>query len=306
MNRFLAIIFCVSFSLLAQSISVSSITDLSKGMEGSFYYPQYNSDDSKLVLTSENYKGIWIYDLTSKSINKINDEFGAGYFPMFTNPDIIYYRTDEYVNGMKYSSLKSYSLKDRNILTLIENKRFLSEPIRKSGERILYTNNYTPEAFSETSQSLESLSSSEVIAFIENSDLILFSGGEKKVFNPMGNGNYIWQSISNDNSKVLFTLAGKGTYITDLSGKVLHEIGKANAPLFSPDGKFVVYMVDKDNGDFVTESSIWVYSLSNGGKTQLTNANAYKAMYPKWSNSGNKIVFNTTDGKIYEISLKID
>ena len=62
-------------------------------------------------------------------------------------------------------------------------------------------------------------------------------------------------------------------------------------------------MVDKDNGDYVTSSDIFVYSVDSGTKLQLTNTSNEFEMYPEFNKTGNKIVCNTYDGKILLIEL---
>ena len=41
-------------------------------------------------------------------------------------------------------------------------------------------------------------------------------------------------------------------------------------------------------------------------KVKLTNTDKIKEMYPRWSSVDNEIVYNTTDGVIYKLKLKID
>ncbi|MCK4295874.1 MAG: PD40 domain-containing protein, partial [Candidatus Marinimicrobia bacterium] len=121
----------------------------------------------------------------------------------------------------------------------------------------------------------------------------------------LGEGQYIWLSISPDKSKLLFTLAGRGTFITDLNGNALIELGYANAPMWSPDGNWVVYMVDEDDGYRITASDIYAVSSDGKEKVQLTNTQNTIEMHPNWSPSMDKIVFDTIEGNIMLIEVKI-
>ena len=80
---------------------------------------------------------------------------------------------------------------------------------------------------------------------------------------------YLWASLSPDQSKILFTKAGEGTYTSDLQGNILVEFGNANAPRWSPDGNWIVYMNDKDNGYYYTASEIFVVSADGSKKYQI-------------------------------------
>jgi Tol biopolymer transport system component len=123
---------------------------------------------------------------------------------------------------------------------------------------------------------------------------------------PLGEGNYIWPSVSPDGTKLLFTRAGKGTYFYDLQGNILANLGHANAPQWSPDGKWILFMKDYDNGTDVKSSDIFAYNLLNSQTTQLSDTKDIHEMYPQWSSDGQKVIFNSADGKIFLMELKAE
>ncbi|MBL7067648.1 MAG: PD40 domain-containing protein, partial [Candidatus Marinimicrobia bacterium] len=103
----------------------------------------------------------------------------------------------------------------------------------------------------------------------------------------------------------LFTLAGAGTFITDLEGKIQAQLGIANAPKWSPDGKWIVYMVDEDDGHVITASDIWAVSADGKTRIQLTKTSEIHEMYPAWSPLMDKIVFDTNSGKIIIMNISV-
>jgi Tol biopolymer transport system component len=144
------------------------------------------------------------------------------------------------------------------------------------------------------------------IVFAENSKLVIYDNDTRNILENLGEGNFAWPSISPDNTKLLFTKAGEGTFVSDLNGNILVELGYANAPVWSPDSKWIAYMVDSDNGYFYTASDVYVVSSDGEKKYQLTDTEYSIEMYPQWAPDGTKIAFHTTNGIIKILQLEID
>ncbi len=293
-----------SLNIVFAQTSVKKITAITNLNEGKYYYPKFSNDDSKIFFTTENYKGIYYYDVSEKQIKTVSEDIGAGYEYSLTPDDkTIYFRVDNYINGKKYSSLKSKDLSNLEEKTIVNDQRELSSPKVLEDGKVAYNLNNQLKSES-TSEDLKNiLSKNDALVFIENSKIALYIDGQKRILTPAGDGNYIWPSISPDKSKLLFTLAGKGTFISDLNGNIISQLGYADAPQWSSDSKWIVYMVDKDNGDYVTSSDIFITSVDAATKLQLTNTPDEFEMYPEINRTGNKIVCNTYDGKILLIEL---
>ncbi len=304
MRLLITVVIFLGFNIIYAQTSVKNVTEITNLNEGKYYHPKFSNDDSKIFFTTENYKGIYYYDVSEKQIKTVSEDIGAGYEYSLTPDDkTIYYRVDNYINGKKYSSIKSKDLSNLEEKTLINNQRELSSPKILDDGKVAYNLNDQLKSES-TSEDLKNiLSKNDALVFIENSKIALYIDGQKRILTPAGDGNYIWPSISPDKSKILFTLAGKGTFISDLNGNIISQLGYADAPQWSSDSKWIVYMVDKDNGDYVTSSDIFISSVDAATILQLTNTPDEFEMYPEINHSGNKIVCNTYDGKILLIEL---
>ena len=64
----------------------------------------------------------------------------------------------------------------------------------------------------------------------ENLDLNLYRNGKQIVLKPHGDVNYIWSSLSPDQTKILFNTQ-RGTAICDLQGKELVNLGNIKQQL---------------------------------------------------------------------------
>jgi len=274
---------------------------------GEHLFPRFSENDSILFFTKDNFKGIESYNLYSKAFTIITPEQGAGYDYQFAeNGSKIFYRTNNFINGRKYSDIKAIDLKT-NSIDLIENgKRNLSTPkVLSSGDCIYkIENDVTVKKIYQQQPFRVAKTERDTVLFFEDGHLILLLDGERKIFNLLGNGSYLWASFSPDKKKIVFTFMGKGTFVTDLEGNVLADLGYANAPKWSPDGKWLAYMVDKDNGQTLLSSDIFLTSADGSKKIQLTDTKDIHEQYPEWAPSMNSIVCHSEDGKIVFLELE--
>jgi len=269
--------------------------------------PQFSPDGSKILFTQSGLRGLWLYDLSDKSTIQLNDHFGAGYEPVFTEDGRrIIFRVDEYIKMRKYSALAIQTIGDKKIEYLSEKMRFLSPALSLNGNRVAAVADKEVRAFTiDKKESARSVGLQEPVTYIEDQKIALVKDGKKSILAPFGDGNYIWPSLSPDKTKLLFTFIGVGTVVSDLNGNILAKLGAANAPKWSPDGNWVVYMLDEDDGHVITASDIWAVSADGKTRIQLTQTKVIKEMYPDWSPLMDKIAFDTAAGGIGYLTIEI-
>lgn len=307
MYKYIFLVFFIYGMAFGQNIQVISNEPITQVEQGKFFYPQVSPTGENILFTSENYDGIWLYDNSNGKIEKIVEANGAGYEPKFSaNGNQIIFRKNEFINNLKYSSINKIDLQSKNVETLENKTRNLTPPLESRTKSAAYVvdKKLVTKNISNNLQKIDI--SDERAVTIENSNLIIYSNDERIVYTPLGEGNYLWPSISHDGTKLLFTFAGRGTFVTDFDGNIISELGFAHYPSWSNDDKWITYMEDHDDGYKVTTSEIFVASVDGETKVKLTNTDAIKEMYPRWSSVENEIVYNTTDGVIYKLKLKID
>lgn len=304
MQKVLLLAVFLSFSIFGQNISVTGIEKIDTAEE--MYHVKFFPTGEKLLFTSSNYIGLNTCELSDKSVVKLNDYMNAGYENIFdASGEQILFRKDEYINKRKYSSLLAYNLETKEELLLEQRIRNLSVPELLADGKIFYSIDSSPKVKEmSTGNETEAAISNEVIVYQENAKIIVYNRA-KKMIQPFGDGHYLWTEISPDKDKILFTYAGKGTFICDLQGNILHEVGYANAPKWSADGKFVTFMKDYDDGHQVTKSDIFVYSLETKSEVNITNTPDIIELYPSWSADNSRIVCNEDRGDVYLINLEI-
>lgn len=265
------------------------------------FYPVLNSSGDKLLFTVEGYGGLTLFDINTKQITEITKEAGTGYDPQFA-PDNgkVYYRKTSFENNRRFNAIMSFDLKSQAQKELLPPQRFLNkvQPLNNgilafSGKNLLRATTAKP-------------TSTPVYATANDDLKILLYTNKIQFLNPlnMPESRYIWVSLSPDSKKILFTAAGKGTYICDLKGKILASLGYLNAPVWF-NNQYVVGMEDKDDGHQVISSKIVMMSVANNTKTEISTTGKI-AMYPTASGKANRIAYHCENGEIEIISVKVD
>ncbi|MCK5457529.1 MAG: hypothetical protein KAI45_10425, partial [Melioribacteraceae bacterium] len=195
----------------AQEVSVISNIPITSLEQGEFYYPIGNIDDSKIIFSSETYKGLWMLDNTNGRIEKLNDYYSAGYEPAFTDGDRIIHRKDDFKNNRRFISIYEYNVFEKSETIIKEELRDIAQIKVVNGDEINYSRNQSLLEISSNSNLAKTATTNLPIVMIENSDLVLYNNGEREVVNPIGDGNYLWASVSPDGSRLLFTFAGQGS-----------------------------------------------------------------------------------------------
>ncbi len=298
MKKFLSIFF-VAVTLFAQSVTVVKVEKVN--LNGSFYYPKFSPDDEHLLLTQENYKGLYLVGLKNNGIKILSEENGAGFKAKFAGDgERVFFRSFKLIEGRKFSSQKIFDLLENKEVTVLSNKRDLTPPIKTYDGEIFCFLKGEKQVLA---KSLMKTSDNERSVFIRNSLIVFREGEDEKVLMPFGKGIYVWPSLSPDGNSILFTFGSKGSFIMDTNGNVISELGEIHYPRFSPDGKWVVGMNDKDDGYKFTSSDIVLINLKTLRKFNITNTKEKIEMYPEWSHKGNEVTFNDLDGNIYIVKL---
>ena len=137
----------------------------------------------------------------------------------------------------------------------------------------------------------------------ENLDLNLYRNGERIVLKPHGDVNYIWSSLSPDQTMILFNTK-KGTAICDLNGNEIINLGQDfDAPVWYGND-YVVGMDDNHDGYFITESSIMMASV-DGAVVECLSAPEGMGMYPDVHAESGRIVYATDNGDIHLMQINL-
>ena len=294
------VISLLSLTISAQNIKVVSQSEIS--LEGKAYYPTLNEDGNLLLYTAESYRGLHLYNFDSKEIKTVSQVQNSGYQPIFSNDNSkVFFRNTTFVDGRRFDALESFDLNTGRQVQMMKPQRDLrSARSYHNGALIQADNRLYKTTFGRTKAPIPVYISSE------NLKIYVYSDGKRTEIKPITgeNINYIWVSLSPDNSKILFTATGKGTYICDLKGKIISTLGNLNAPVWYND-KFVVGMQDKDDGQIVTSSTVVMMSVDGKIKKPISHPD-HIAVYPTASSKAGRIIYGTPEGKLIVTELSVN
>ncbi len=294
MKRTYVILCCFcALALSAQQIQVVKCEQIGQG-----FYPQLDKAGTQLFLTSENYKGLSILDLSTKHVEEITTDDNAGYMPVLNaQSSTIFYRSRSMQpNGRMLVAVKSYSMTNK------ERKDVLS-PRRDLGILQEHANGIAYVQQNQLRRATLGKATAPTPNYVSNEDLklVLYTGTRRVELTPRGTDvNYIWSSLSPNGMHILYNTKF-GTEVCDFQGNIIAKLGHLNAPVWYNDD-LVVGMCDEDDGHHITASVITIASLDGKFKQELTDGKEI-AMYPSVSAEAELIAFNTLDGKVYVMQI---
>jgi Tol biopolymer transport system component len=297
------VIVIVSQITFAQKVTILENRIIAKSTGEGNYFPTISSDGSKVVYSATNYIGLVLLDLKTNENVKLTEMAGAGYDPVFdVDENIIYYRTDEFIQNRKFSSIVAQDLKSKKTKTILSKQRGMSTPKLINGQ-LVYTSDDKMSRTRVKEAGKVRGNEKDIFVDIDNQKIALYTNGIKKILAPKGEGNYIWPRLSPDKTKLLFTYAGFGTFVCNLDGKILSDLGYINSPNWL-NNEYVIGMDDKDDHEKVTSSDILLVSAKGDFRKKLTDTPKEIEMYPTCSQN-NKITYHTEKGDIYLMTIEI-
>ena len=295
-------ILLLTTGLLGKNIIIQNTEILLSDRSTPFYFPVYTIDGQSILLTQNAYSGLWILDRSSEELRQITKSQGAGFEPRSLLDGSVIYRHDEYEKGRKFTSLYKSDATGTHLLA--EGARFVSTA-NISNDRMLYLVDETPTILNAINGTRETNLVDYTTVLNDKLLLKLFKSGEETILAPQGPGNYIWSELSPAGDMLVFTKTGQGTFVCDLDGKIIADLGYAHAAQWSPDGQYLTYMKDLDDGSQYTESEIWIVTYDGSQSWKITETPDTIEMYPQWSPDGRRVIYHSLQGQIFETSFEI-
>ena len=264
------------------------------------FNPVLNASGDKLLFTASGFSGLNLVDLATKQLTEISKDAGAGYEPQFSiDNSRIFYRKTTFENNRRFNAVQSFELKTKRNSELLTPQRNLNKIYPLTNGVIAFSGKNILRA-----TAVKSTAAPVVVSANDELKIMLYNG-KLSYLNPlnMPEPRYIWVSLSPDSKKILFTAAGKGTFICDLNGKILHSLGSINAPVWF-NNDYVVAMEDKDDGHRVVSSKIVLISVAKKTKTEISTPDKI-AMYPTASGKANRIAYHIENGEIEVVEVKL-
>ena len=281
------VLFCsgMIMNLAAQKIEVTE-PQLVKEAGTESYYPKFTPDGKTILLTSGHYAGLKAFNLEAKKVKVLTDAMGAGWNTVISDDSkSVCFQKVEITEDDPVGFTTFYSGNLEDLQT-----QQLTPPVSKSDEQ-------PPRKLLRSKAAIKS----PVLVYVnEDVKLVVEKNGQQIVMTPNGADEaYIWASLSPNGKKIVYTVASQErTFVCDLSGKVLADLGRLHACQWL-NNDWIVAMNDIDDGHVLLSSNLIAISADGKIKQELTDSKKFAAMYPAASPAGDKIAFNTPTGELY-------
>ena len=305
--------FCAALILIFSSVTFSQIQSpayLIGSQNDVSMNPIFSPDGSKIAYTKAGYKGIWIYNLSNKTVKQISNEQSAGFgFKWSSDSKSILSRVAKYEGMKRFNAVKIFDVATNQFQQLTEYKTrmpYLPEWADQDTKVILPTKEGT-EIFSSGKLNKVTTISNGVTAFSMYDKIVTKDPQTnlEKSIKPIVDAQIINLIASPDGNKVAFEVMGGDIYSMNIDGTNLTDLGKGNRPKWSSDNKKIIYMIAEDNGDDFTASDIYIVNPDGTQKKNITNTPDKIEMNPCFSPDGKSIVFDEyNDGSIYLMNIE--
>jgi len=280
-------------------IEITRTERLDLGPQQLWDHPQFSPDGKIIYYTTASYDGIWSYSRESRQIRQITTDPKSGYgFTVSPDGGQIAYRRSQFDEQTRRRT-QEVILSDLRTgqSTTVASGRTVSLPTFGTESLILSGGGLT-----------QGLSKQNVpgtaLLGIENTKIAVIRNGIKVLLDPFGDGRYIWPSLSPDGTSIVAYEMSRGTVVMTTEGEITARLGKRNAPSWTRDGKYVVYMDDRDDGHQVLSSELYCVRPDGSTTMQLTRTEGITELSPQCSPTEDVIVTSSLEGVIYLLSYR--
>jgi Tol biopolymer transport system component len=281
-----------------------------------FMNPRFSPDGSQIAFTSQQYSGLWVAGSDGRQASQLTGDAGAGY-RFSWSPDSRYLLTgvSRESGPRREFSLKMFDAEngeERQLTPYAQGEPPLPVFYRQ-GSGILIREGNSLQSIDSGLQETEggAVDDARPVAIpVRNGILISYDGDREQLIRPASGAtdeaSYLWSEVSPDGEMLAFKLYGGNLYISDLNGNILVDLGRGEAPSWSPDSRYLSFMITEDDGHDITGSDIYVADIagSNASTVNITENSGLHAMHPAWSADGSRIAFgDMQSGSLYQVIL---
>jgi len=120
---------------------------------------------------------------------------------------------------------------------------------------------------------------------------------------PVRNARALRVVPSPDGRRVAIEIYGGDLYLANADGSNPVSLGRGEAPTWRPDGRYVAFMVTRDDGHELLGSDLVVARADGQQRAQLTRTDATMEMYPAWLANDALLYDDAETGRVMRLPL---
>jgi Tol biopolymer transport system component len=291
----MTLLLCLLPLLSPAQIRALAARTLPLGNARSWSQPCWSPDGKTIYYTASDYDGIWACTASGGNPVQVTADKTSGY-GFTVSPDgarIAWRRT--LPGALPGERLQQVVVKNLagGASSVLASGKTISLPSFVAGDVV-----YSVRGETQGVTAAVNPAGTVMVLGIEETKIAILRDGVKTLIDPLGSGSYVWPSLSPDGSKLLAYEMDRGTFVADPGGAHPLRIGRRDAPSWTRDGKWIVYMADKDDGHAIKSSEIAFVSPDGKVSGKLTSTSRRIEMYPRCSPVEDAIVCSTLQGEI--------
>ena len=277
-----------------------------------FMSPVWSPDGRHIAFTSAEYRGIWTVPAEGGTPRQITNEDAAGFgFSWSSDGSAIAARPARFDERYRLNAIKVYEVEAGSERTLIDFRRGqMSLPQWTDLDQRLAVQVQREIEIVETGMQpavREKQLHDEAVLIPRNNRIekITLAAEVTDVVEDFGDRNILNLVPSPDGSAIAVHIMGEGIYVIDADGNNLCEIGRAENPVWSPEGRYLIGMITEDDGHNITGSELYAIDITTARRFHLTAHTDVIAMHPTISPDGQLVAFGDPNtGRIYTMSIR--
>lgn len=297
----------MTLSCPAQRFKVTRVEQVKAIGQTELYHPVFSPDGNRLLVSSENYEGLGVIELSTNEYKRLSSEPGAAYKAVMSSDGstVVARSVNDMTQRMSLYTIDLATATPKMLAKDIEHVNNVG--LKGSSVSFACDGELKTKGIS-TKKPLgfAPIESPSVFVTEEDLKMVVYAGGVRRVVDPLlpATGrdlNYCWTSLSPNGQKLLF-VAGNEAYVSNIDGSGLVNLGALHAPCWRGDD-WVVAMRDIDDGHVFTSSEIVIVGADGSGTQQLSETSGEIKMFPSVSADGSKVAYHTTEGKVYIMTI---
>lgn len=277
--------------------------------------PKWSPDGTKIAFTSARQVGLWVADADGQNVRKITDDEGVGFGYSWSHDSNHLLARHSVQNGPRRNhAVKLYSSDTGEARELTEYRNQMpAVPVFSANQQqvIIPLSDRLETLDSGLQQRMKTTPGGEEVSqpVVLNSRSSIqvatnLSGGYESLV-PFEGRTFLNATPSPDGERIAFEVMGGNLFIMNRDGSNLVDLGKANRPEWSPDGRHLAAMLSEDDGHRILKSDIVAFTTDGSECHYFTTSSGLIAMNPSWSPDGSKIAFHAeNESGIFVLELE--